>query len=225
MKTQVTGDVRLVIADDHEIFREGLKLMLSRSEDIHVIGEAAHGRELCELVEKLQPEVVLTDIKMPIMDGIAAAKELHSRHPSLGIIGLSMFDEEDLIMEMLEAGAIGYLVKNADKEEVLDAIKAAAWGEHYYCRQTSQKLANMIAKSKFNPYAQKPKVEFNEKETEIIRLICQEFTNKEIAQKLFMSVRTVEGYRLRILERMDAKNSIGLVIYAIQHDLFTPNSA
>ncbi len=225
MKSTVTGIVNLVIADDHEIFRDGLKLMLSRSDDIKVIGEASDGRELIEIVDALQPDVVITDIKMPYMDGIEATREIHKKHPSMGIIGLSMFDEEDLIMEMLEAGANGYLVKNAEKEEVIEAINAAAWGEHYYCRQTNNKLADMIAKSKFNPYSHKPKVEFNDRETDIIRLICQEMTNKEIATKMFMSVRTVEGYRLRIQERMDVKNSIGLVIYAIQHGIFNPNSA
>ncbi len=220
--TKTTGDINLVIADDHEIFRDGFKLTISKVEDIHLLGEASNGRELVELCQIHNPHVVITDIKMPIMDGIEAAKKIRETMPHIGIIGLSMFDEDELIMEMLEAGAKGYLLKNADKQEVIDAIKTVYNDEPFYCRQTSNKLAQMIAKSKFNPYASKPKVEFTEKEIEIIQLICQEFTNKEIADRLFLSIRTIEGYRLKILERMEVKNTVGLVVYAIQHDLFDP---
>ena len=123
MNKRVTGDIRVVMADDHEIFRDGFRLMLSRDADIHLVGEAANGRQLLELVADLRPHVVITDIKMPIMDGIEATRTIRASFPDVGIIGLSMFDEEDLILEVLEAGALGYLVKNADKEEVIEAIR------------------------------------------------------------------------------------------------------
>jgi DNA-binding NarL/FixJ family response regulator len=220
--TRITGDINVVMADDHEIFRDGFRLTLSKSDDIHLVAEAANGLELVELVEQYRPHVVITDIKMPKMDGIEACKVLSKRFPDIGIIGLSMFDEEDLIIEMLESGAKGYLLKNADKSEVIEAIKSVYNEELYYCRQTSLKLAQMIAKSKYNPNHKRPAVEYNEKEIEIIQLICQEFTNKEIAERLFMSVRTVEGYRLKIQEKMQVKNTVGLVVYAIQHNFFDP---
>ena len=214
------GTIKLIIADDHEIFRDGLKLMLARQDEIELIGEADNGKDLLELVEKQHPDVVLTDIKMPIMDGIEATRILSEKYPDLGIIGLSMFNEDNLIIDMLEAGAKGYLLKNADKKEVLEAIKTVYQQDNYYCRQTSSKLAQMIAKSKFNPFAQKNRTEFSDREKEIIALICQEFTNKEIGEKLFLSSRTVEGYRMKILEKMNVKNTVGIVVYAMKHGLY-----
>ena len=157
------------------------------------------------------------------MDGIEATRKIKELHPDLPVIGLSMFDEEDLIIEMLEAGAMGYLVKNADKDEVLEAIRTVYQQEPFYCKQTSSKLAQLIAKSKYNHRQAKNKVEFSEKEIEVILLICKERTNKEIADELFMSVRTIEGYRQKLLDKMKVKNSIGIVIYAIQHGIFDPS--
>jgi DNA-binding NarL/FixJ family response regulator len=218
----VTGDIRVVMADDHEIFRDGFRLMMSRAADIKLVGEAANGRQLLDLVAAHQPQVVITDIKMPVMDGIEATRKIKELFPDIGVIGLSMFDEEDLIIEMLEAGALGYLVKNAEKDEVLEAIKTVYQQEPFYCKQTSTKLAQLIAKSKYNHRQAKNRVEFGEKEIEIIILICKEFTNKEIADQLFLSVRTVEGYRQKLQEKMQVKNSIGIVIYAIQNGIFDP---
>lgn len=212
--------IRIIIADDHEIFRDGFKLMLTKQKDIDLIGEAENGKELFELTEKLQPHVVITDIKMPIMDGIEATKAISSKFEDIGIIGLSMFDEDDLIIDMLEAGAKGYLLKNANKEQIIDAITTVYNGDPYYCKTTSNKLTQMIAKSRFNPYHKKEKTEFTDREKEIIQLICQELTNKEISDKLFLSSRTVEGHRLKIMEKMSVKNPVGLIVYAIKNGLF-----
>ena len=107
------ADIKLIIADDHEIFRDGFKLMLSKFPEIKLVGEAANGRELLELIEKENPDVILTDIKMPVMDGIEATKKIAALYPDKGVIGLSMYDDDELIIEMLEAGAKGYLIKNA----------------------------------------------------------------------------------------------------------------
>ncbi len=214
-----TSNIKLLIADDHEIFRDGFKLMLSKFEEIELVGEAENGRELLTLTEITKPDVIITDIKMPIMDGIEATKKIAALYPNIGIIGLSMFDEDDLVIDMLEAGAKGFLLKNAGKLEIIEAIKTVYEENPYYCKTTSNKLTKMIAESKFNPYKKKEKVVFNEKELEIIQLICKEFTNKEIADKLFLSIRTVEGYRLKILEKMNAKNTVGFVVFAMKHNL------
>lgn len=220
--TPQKGLINVVMADDHGIFRDGFQLILSRAPGMHLMAQAANGRELIELVKEFQPHVVVTDIKMPLMDGIEATRTITTTWPNIGVIGLSMHDEDDLILEMLEAGAKGYLLKNADKQEVIDAIETVYTGDPYYCISTSSKLARIIAKTRYQAYNRNKKPEFNEKELEIIQLICQELTNREIGEKLFMSVRTVEGYRLKILEKMDVKNSVGLVIYAIQHGFFDP---
>jgi two-component system, NarL family, response regulator NreC len=215
------GTIRLLIADDHEIFRDGIKLMLSRQDDIELVGEAEDGKELLELAAQLQPHVIMTDIKMPRMDGIEATRCLLEQTPGMAIIGLSMFNEDNLIIDMLEAGARGYLLKNADKHEVIEAIKAVYQDETYYCKSTSSKLAQMIAKSRFNPYTRKNKPDFSEREREIIDLICKEYTNKEIGEKLFLSSRTVEGYRMKIQEKMEVRNTVGIVIYAIRNGLYS----
>lgn len=217
----MNNTVRLVIADDHEIFRDGLALMLSKQQDIQLIGQAGNGKELISLVKELRPDVVMTDVKMPIMDGIEATRSLLADNPYLSIIALSMFDEENLIVDMLEAGAKGYLLKNADKQEILDAIQSVYQGKPYYCHHTTSKLASLISKSKFNPYKKKDPMAFTDREKEIIRLICQQLTAQEIADKVFLSKRTVEGHRTKILEKMNVKNTAGVVIYALRHRLVT----
>jgi len=211
--------IKIVIADDHEIFRDGLALMLSRQPHLVLVAQAEDGNELINLVKEHQPKIVLTDIKMPRMDGIEATTYLTQNFPSVKIIALSMFDEENLIIEMLEAGAKGYLLKNADKREILEAIEQVSQDKVFYCQHTSAKLATMIVKSKFNPLKKSEKINFNDREIDIIKLICQQFTAQEIGDKLFLSKRTVEGYRTKILEKINAKNTAGVVIYALKHQM------
>lgn len=216
-----TSAIQLMIADDHEIFRDGLALMLSRQKNMVLAGQAGDGRELLKIVREKQPDVILMDIKMPHMDGIEATKVLTGEFPDLKIIALSMFTEENLIVEMLEAGAKGYLLKNADKQEILDAIHSVVDDRVYYCRDTSATLAGMIVKSHFNPYRKKEVVTFSDREMEVIRLICRQQTAQEIGDTLFLSRRTVEGYRTRILEKMNVKNTAGVVIYALKNKLIS----
>jgi DNA-binding NarL/FixJ family response regulator len=216
-----TGNIKIIVADDHEIFRDGLRMMLLKQADIELVAEAEDGKELIEKIKLFLPDVVITDIKMPHMDGIAATRHITEHYPSIGIISLTMFDEDDLIVDMMEAGAKGYLLKNADKNEMVSAIKSVYTQEPFYCKHTSQRLAQMVAKSKFNPYRQIAKPEFNEREIEIICYICDGLTNKEIGAKIFLSVRTVEGLRMKILEKMNVKNTAGIIIYAIKNNLYT----
>jgi DNA-binding NarL/FixJ family response regulator len=214
--------VNIVIADDHEIFRDGLNLMLKASSSINVVGEAANGRELLEVIDRCRPEVVITDIKMPVMDGVEATKYIRAHYPEIEVIALSMFDDEQLIMEMLDAGAKGYLLKNSDKVEVIEAIQTVNKGKPYYCKYTSTKLAKLIAFSRASQERKQKEAEFSEREKEIIRLICQELTNKQIGEKLFISPRTVEGYRMKILEKMSVKNIVGIVIEALRLGIYEP---
>ena len=211
--------IRLLIADDHEIFRDGLALMLSKQDTLSLVGQAGDGRELLQLATDHKPDLVITDIKMPRLDGIAASKLLLKQDPALKIIALSMFDEENLIVEMLEAGAKGYLLKNADKKEILEAIFTVVEGNVYYCRDTTARLASLIVRSKFDPQKKKAAALFTEREKEIIRLICMQCTAQEIGDRLFLSKRTVEGYRTRILEKMEVKNTAGVVVFALRQGL------
>jgi DNA-binding NarL/FixJ family response regulator len=211
--------ISLIIADDHEIFRDGLALMLSKQNNLSLLGQAGDGQELVRLAAENKPDLVLTDIKMPLLDGIAASRILLSQNPGLKIIALSMFNEENLIVEMLEAGAKGYLLKNADKKEILEAIFTVYEGNIFYCKHTTARLASLIVNSKFDPRKKAPGTLFTGREKEIIRLICRQHTAQEIGEKLFLSKRTVEGYRTRILEKMDVKNTAGVVVFALRNNL------
>ena len=212
--------LKVLLVDDHEIYLDGLQAMLQKQPDIEVVGLAANGRDTIRLAESLQPDIILTDIMMPVMDGIAATKWLVEHHPGIKIIALSMFDQDNLVVDMLEAGAKGYLLKNAHKTEILEAIHSVYSDIPYYCRSTTTRLARMIGQSRFNPGLGLQTVSFSEKEKEIIRLICEEKTTKEIGNLLFMSSRTVEGYRIKILEKMQVHSVAGIVIYAIKHQLY-----
>jgi DNA-binding NarL/FixJ family response regulator len=211
--------ISVVMADDHEIFRDGFRAMLNKYPGIHLVGEAENGKELITIVEKLKPDVVLTDIKMPVMDGIEATKQLVKMNPDINIVALSMFDEDTLIMEMLEAGAKGYLLKNAHKDEIIEAILHVSEGDTFYCKHTSEKLIRLIAKSSFNPFKKISRPQFSERETQIIKLICEQYANKEIAAMLNLSVRTIEGYREKIQEKAKARNTAGIVIFAIKNQI------
>lgn len=216
------NSIRIILADDHQIFRDGFTAMFKANSPIQVIGEAKNGEQLISKVESLQPDVVLTDIKMPDMDGLQATHAIHQRFPQIGIIALSMFDDDNLVIDMLEAGALGYLLKNASKKEITEAIKTVNAGQPYYCNHISVKMARLIAASRAGINRPQDKPLFTEKEIETIRLVCQEYSNKEIAETLFLSVRTIEGYRKSIMEKANAKNVAGLVVYAIRHNIFKP---
>jgi len=212
--------IRIVLADDHEIFRDGFRAMLKKQAAVDLVGEASDGEELLQVVKELQPDVVVTDIKMPKLDGINATRILTNEFPHIGVISLSMFDEENLIIEMLEAGAKGYLLKNAHKNEILAAVECVFNDQTYFCNHTSRKLTKMIAESSFNPNRRPVKPEFSEKELSVIRFICQELSNREIALNLKLSVRTIEGYRERIQEKISARNTAGIVVYAIKNRIY-----
>jgi len=213
------SNINIVIADDHEIFLDGLSLMLSGHEGFTVCGRASNGQQLLEIVNREKPDIVLTDIRMPVVDGIQSTKQILAAHPGIGVIALSMFDEENLVIEMLEAGAKGYLLKNAHKNEIIDAVISVYQNKNYYCSQTSFLLATMIVRSKFHPDVQQPPIVLNDREKTIIQMICQQKTTQEIADKIYLSKRTVEGYRVKILEKIQAKNIAGVVIFALKNNI------
>ena len=217
----MNSPIKIVIADDHPIFRDGFKVLLREQTDIQLVGEANNGEELIQLVKKVQPDVVITDIKMPVMDGIDASKFLSKHIPDIKIIALSVFNDDYLVVDMLEAGAHGYLLKNTTKQELFEAIKTVASGDVYYCNDTSVKMARLIGLSKFNPYNNTKTPRFSNREMEIMRLICEQFSNKEIAENLHLSIRTIESYREQIFEKTSSRNMVGVAIYAIKHNIYS----
>ena len=211
--------IRIVIADDHELIRDGFKVMVSRLPHLDLLAEASDGEELLQLTRTLQPDVVITDIKMPKMDGVTAAKIIHEEFPEIGIIALSMFDEEALIVEMLEAGARGYLLKHAGKDEIEEAVQSVYKNNTYYCNQTTQKLARMIASSRHVPGKKSAEPEFSDREIQVIQLISDGLASKEIADRLGLKTRTIESYRETIMEKMGVKNMAGIVVYSFKHGI------
>jgi DNA-binding NarL/FixJ family response regulator len=210
--------IQLLLADDHEVYRDGLKTLLNKSSEVEVIGEASTGKQLIALCERNPPDVILTDIMMPVMDGIHATRYISQHFPAVQVIALSMFNQDHLILDMLNAGASGYLIKNAHKNEILDAIQCVYRNKPYYCTSTSHKLAKLIGASQFGTSPEEHT--FTERESEIIRMICEEKTTKEIGDALNMSARTVEEYRYRLKEKMDVKGIAGMVVYAIRNRIY-----
>lgn len=194
--------------------------MLEKENSINIVAEAADGLELLKVTEDKQPDLVITDIEMPKVNGIEVTKEIRHRFPLTKIIALTMFGDEHLIIDMLEAGANGYLLKNTKKAELLDAIEMVMEGGIYFCNSTSMKLSKMIAQSKIGE--KETPIRFSEKETEIIKLICEQYASKQIASMTNLTHRTVEKYRDNIMQKAGAKNVVGIVIYAIKHGLFKP---
>jgi len=213
--------IRLVIADDFPMFREGIQLLLGKETGIDIVAEASNGKELIEIVSEMKPDVVITDIEMPVMNGIEATKEIKKANPSIGIIALTMFGEEHLIVDMLDGGASGYLLKSSKKEELLQAIEFVNEGGTYFCNATTMKLSKMIAKSKTGDSIN-PQIRFSEKELEIIKLICEQHASKQIAAATNLTHRTVEKYRDNIMEKTGSTNVVGIVVYAIRNGIYKP---
>jgi DNA-binding NarL/FixJ family response regulator len=218
----MTHPITIIIADKHELFRDGLLLMTKKVSGMKVIAEAKNGKELLKEVDQHEPDIVLTEIKMNEIDGVTATRMLRKSKPAIGIIALTMCDEESCITAMLEAGANGYILKTASKAEIIEGIKTVYNGKPYYCREITSKLAQVIANHNLKLYNQKKAPSFSERELRIIELICQQKTNKQIAQELFISPRTLETWRLTIEQKMAVRSVVGLVMYAIKKGIYKP---
>ena len=213
------NSIQLVIADDHEIFRQGFLSMIKKEKRLSVIGQAKDGEELVELVVKNKPDVAFVDISMPKMDGIEATRIITERSPLTHVIALSMFNDDNHIIDMLEAGASGYLLKNTTLEEVLKAIDSVMKGDNYFCNDASVKLVRLITAGKNKLSRTKTVASFTDREIEIMNLMCEQLTIKEIADQLGLSPRTIETYRVALQEKTASRNSIGIVLYAIQNGI------
>lgn len=207
----------VIIADDHELIREGFVTLLNKNKEISVVAEASNGEELIRLAHQLQPDIIITDIQMPVMNGIEVTRKLTIELPHIGIIALSMFEEQVPVLDMLEAGAKGYLLKNAGKQEIIDAIKAVFKDEPYYSENINNILMQIKSDDNRKPILKKGKPEFTDKEIEIIKFICNQYSNKEIGDQMRLSKRTIESYREQIRFKINAKNTVGIALYAIKN--------
>lgn len=208
--------IKILVADDHKVFRDGIISILEDVEDITVVAEAGDGREVLDRLKETQPDVILMDITMGDTNGIDTTKLVKAAYPDIKILALSMHSESGYIVKMLEVGASGYLLKDAGKEEMETAIRVVSKGNTYYSQQVSSVIIQHLTNPN-KPKAPKGGVPLTKREIEVLRLIANEYSNPEIAKELFISIRTVDTHRRNLLEKLQAKNTAGLVRYAIKH--------
>lgn len=205
---------RVLLADDHRLFREGLRGLLSVQSGIDVVGVAADGAELVALTEGVEYDVALIDIEMPVMNGLEAAEKILTAHPEARLVALTMHNDEAYYYRMVELGVKGFLLKNSDIDEVVCAVREVCAGGSYFSQELLDSLVSNLKESQVE-------VEplLSEREMEVLPLICQGLSNQEIADKLFISKRTVDNHRANILEKSGCKNTAGMVVWAIKNGL------
>jgi DNA-binding NarL/FixJ family response regulator len=213
--------IEIVIADDHPLFLHSLSALFKDTSEFRLLGQASNGHELVEVSRKYKPDIIITDIKMPVMDGIEATLLLTKELPGCGVIALSIVDEENLIVDMLQAGAKGYLLKDTVIDELLQAVRTVYKGQTYFSDSVKISITDMVAKGEYASHKALLH-QYSEKELNIIKLICEEYSTKEIADRLKITKRAVDGLREVILKKMKVKNSAGVVRYAIKHKLYNP---
>jgi DNA-binding NarL/FixJ family response regulator len=213
--------INVVLADDHVLVRNGIKAMLESDTQIDVIGEASNGAEALESAKALKPDILILDIRMPQMTGLEAAAKLKDYAPGTKAMILSMHDSEEYVLQALDAGAFGYLLKDTDKAEFLKAVKQIHTGNKYFSGAVSNVLANQLLNTKsFTPktFAEDP-YHLTRREKEILRMIIDGKGNKDIADSLDKSVRTIETHRFNIMKKMEVTNAIDMVNKAVKENL------
>ena len=216
------GKIKLGLTDDHLLFRRGLASILATYEQIQLVLQTSSGPELLEQLQHTELDVVLLDLEMPEMNGIQTAEALREQYPDLKILILSMYDDDHFIQHLMEVGANGYLLKDAEPDEVVQAVVAAAKNGFYFSERVSKVVLQGLANKKKVKPIFRNQVRLTKRELQVLQLICEEQTNNEIGEQLFLSPRTIEGYRNRLLEKTGVRNTAGLVVFAIRNELFLP---
>lgn len=210
----------IALVDDHKLLRNGLAGLINSFSNYTVTYEANNGREFTEILKtKPLPEIVLMDINMPEMDGYETCLWLRNNHPEIKVLALSMYDNENAVIRMFKAGAKGYILKDCEPRELEMALSALASKGFYYSEMITGKLINTI--NHLDDDHAKNMMKLNEKETAFLKYVCTELTYKEIADKMFLSPRTIDGYRDDLFQKLNAKTRVGLVMYAIKNGIVT----
>jgi two-component system response regulator NreC len=212
---------RIVIAEDHTILREGLCALISSQEDLEVIGEAGDGREVIRQVEGLEPDLILMDLSMPRMSGVEAIREIKKRIPKTKILALTVHKTEEFILEVLQAGADGYIPKDASSNELMMAIRSVLMGKRYLCPSVSKVVIEGYLESRRPSESGTPWDTLTKREREILKLIAEGYKNKEIGDYLCISVKTVEKHRANLMKKLDLHSAAALTAYAMERGLVT----
>jgi NarL family two-component system response regulator LiaR len=215
MTGKAKDKIRVLIVDDHQIVREGLKNFLGIQEDIQVVGEAGDGEDGLKQAQKLQPDVILMDLVLPKMDGITAIKKIHETHPGIRIIALTSFSEDDKVFPAIRSGAVGYLLKDVSPAELVETIRAAFRGEKRLHPKITEKLVENIALERTKPAPD----ELTERELEVLGCIAKGLSNQEIGDALFISEKTVKTHVSNILSKLNLDDRTQAAIYAIKKGL------
>lgn len=206
--------LKIAIVDDHEMFRSGIQFILSEKKEWDVVLEASNGKDFIDQMDIFEPEVVLMDITMPILNGYEATVQALKKNPNIKIIILSMHSDKDYYYKMIEAGVKGFIPKNAGIDELFFAISEVANGKNYFAQDL---LKNVILS--INENNDDAKIKLNDREKQVLALICNGFTNKEIADKMFLSVKTIEKYRHELIQKTNTRNTAQLVMHAIKNKI------
>ncbi|UYZ62675.1 response regulator [Hymenobacter weizhouensis] len=224
--------IKVLLADDHTILRDGIRVLLSREPAITVVGEASNGQMLLEMLATTSADVVLMDVNMPVLDGFATMPLLREQFPQVRVLVLSMLNHDHYVSRMLQAGALGYVLKSADHTEIIHAIRTVAAGRPFLCTEIGLDVLNRLVQRPA-PEAASPEdpatvavavgtrkpTDLSSRELEVLKLIAEGLTNAEIADKLFTSKRTIETHRQNIIEKTQAKNTAALIRYAMAQGL------
>jgi len=211
--------IRIIIADDHLMFIDGIKALLGNEPEVNIVGHALNGVALLSLLEKEKTDIILLDVNMPVMDGIETTKQVCQKYPDVKIIMLTMHNNHEFIYGLIHAGASGYILKNTGKEELMDAIRSVYKGKTFYSEDVKETIMQNISQ---RPAEQKIEAtRLTDREKEVLKLIAMEYNTHEIAEKLFISINTVETHRKNLLSKLNAKNIAGLVKFALQTGLIS----
>jgi DNA-binding NarL/FixJ family response regulator len=211
----MAGNTKIMIVEDHVLFRAGLKRVIEEIKDLELVGEAENGAVFLQMLKETDPDIVLMDIKMPVMDGMEATEKALLMKPSLKIIILTIFGEEEYLYSLIQKGIAGFMLKSTSINELERAIRLVSEGHQYFSAEINGILAKRIKGDS------SVKLSLTDKEREVLRLLCEGYSSSEMAKMLFLSTRTVEGYRARLLQKTEQSNTLNLVIYAIKHNLVT----
>lgn len=213
--------MKILLVDDHKLIRDAIHSYLDQDQEFDVIGQVSNGEEAIEFLEGASVDVVMMDINMPIMDGVDCTREIAKRWPEIKVLALTMMSDNQHIKQMMNAGAVGYILKNCTEEEVKDALRTVNAGDTYYSSEVTETvMQNMMKRKPLKKSHLVVDIPLTEREKEVLRLIIKEYTNQEIADELFISPRTVDAHKRNLLEKTDSKNVAGLVLYAIDKQLF-----
>lgn len=211
--------IRIFILDHQEIFTDGLKLLFESHESIEWVNQVLNNKTVEEAILEFQPNIVIIDINYPGVSISSISKFLKQGSFNCRLIALSSVQNDQLLLEAMSVGIAAFLVKTCKRQELIDAIDAVSEGNQFYCKETTNRLRELMASGKYHPHRKNNRVVLSDKEKNILQLICAEYTSKEIANQLNMSLRTVEAYRQSLQEKTGSKNSAGLILYAIRNGI------